>query len=72
MTVKQFSLIKKIDKFTEHYELKEEIGRGAFGTVQRGVHRKTGRVCAIKIINNQQLTDDTELDNLMRDELENC
>jgi len=34
----------------ENYEIKEEIGRGAFSVVKVAVHKKTGRKYAIKII----------------------
>lgn len=45
---------------TQLYERKEIVGKGAYGSVHRGVHLPTGRVVAIKIINLDTADDDVE------------
>jgi serine/threonine-protein kinase 24/25/MST4 len=45
--------IKKMDYF-----LTEKIGSGGFGSVYRGMIRKTGQVCAIKVIDLEETSDD--------------
>ena len=42
-------------KFTDHYELKEVIGKGKFGVVNLGIHKKTQKQVAIKIINKDSI-----------------
>jgi calcium/calmodulin-dependent protein kinase (CaM kinase) II len=42
-------------KFTENYELKEELGKGAFSVVKRCVQRHTGLEFAAKIINTKKI-----------------
>jgi len=39
----------------EFYDIKDEIGRGAFSVVKVGIHRKTGKKFAIKIIEKTNL-----------------
>ena len=50
-------------KFTDYYELKEVIGKGKFGVVNRGIHKKTQQQVAVKIINkdNIKTLEDKEL-----------
>ena len=50
-------------KFTDYYELKEVIGKGKFGVVNRGIHKKTQQQVAVKIINkdNIKTIEDKEL-----------
>ena len=43
-------------KFTDNYELKEELGKGAFSVVKRCVQRHTGLEFASKIINTKKLS----------------
>ena len=38
-----------------HYEVRREIGSGAFGAVKLGKHRKSGVPCAIKVIRKSSL-----------------
>ena len=38
-----------------HYEVKKEIGSGAFGAVKLGMHKKSGVPCAIKVIRKSSL-----------------
>ena len=42
--------------FDEVYEAKEDLGKGAFSTVRRCVHRKTGQDFAVKVINTKKLS----------------
>ena len=42
-------------KFTDHYELKEELGKGKFGVVNLGIHKKTQQKVAVKIINKDSI-----------------
>ena len=50
-------------KFSDLYEMKEVIGKGKFGVVNLGIHKKTGQQVAIKILNkvNIKTTEDKEL-----------
>uniref|UniRef100_A0A5S6R3B7 Calcium/calmodulin-dependent protein kinase type II n=1 Tax=Trichuris muris TaxID=70415 RepID=A0A5S6R3B7_TRIMR len=43
-------------RFTDNYELKEELGRGAFSVVRRCVQTSTGLEFAAKIINTKKLS----------------
>ena len=42
-------------KFSDLYEIKEVIGKGKFGVVNLGIHRKTGQQVAIKILNKENI-----------------
>ncbi len=50
-------------KFTDFYDLKEVIGKGKFGVVNLGIHKKTQQQVAVKIINKDSITtiEDKEL-----------
>ena len=51
---KFYEIIKKeigYIKFNDYYEYQEIIGKGKFGIVYLGTHKKTGKKVAIKIIN---------------------
>jgi serine/threonine protein kinase len=41
---------------TDSYEVKQKLGNGKFGLVKLGVHKKTGRKVAIKIINKTNMS----------------
>ncbi|KAK3780130.1 hypothetical protein RRG08_051608 [Elysia crispata] len=43
-------------KFSDTYELKEELGKGAFSIVRRCVQKNTGLEFAAKIINTKKLS----------------
>ncbi|KAG5672522.1 hypothetical protein PVAND_002645 [Polypedilum vanderplanki] len=43
-------------RFTDNYEIKEELGKGAFSIVKRCVQKSTGLEFAAKIINTKKLT----------------
>ena len=57
--VKEF--VKKIKesigylKFSDFYEIKQVIGKGKFGVVNLGIHKKTGQQIAIKIMNKENI-----------------
>jgi len=44
------NLIKKEEKFDEHYDVLHELGRGRFAVVKKCVCKKTGKMFAAKII----------------------
>ncbi len=50
-------------KFLDLYEMKEVIGKGKFGVVNLGIHKKTGQQVAIKILNKENIktNEDKEL-----------
>jgi serine/threonine protein kinase len=41
---------------TDNYEVKQKLGNGKFGLVKLGIHKKTGRKVAIKIINKTNMS----------------
>ncbi|PAV90280.1 hypothetical protein WR25_14284 [Diploscapter pachys] len=43
-------------KFTDNYDVKEELGKGAFSVVRRCVHKTSGQEFAAKIINTKKLS----------------
>ncbi|XP_069973990.1 calcium/calmodulin-dependent protein kinase type II-like [Penaeus vannamei] len=43
-------------RFSDNYELKEELGKGAFSVVRRCVQKATGLEFAAKIINTKKLS----------------
>lgn len=43
-------------RFSDNYELKEELGKGAFSVVRRSVQKSTGLEFAAKIINTRKLS----------------
>ena len=50
-------------KFSDFYELKEVLGKGKFGVVNLGIHKKTQEKVAVKIIKKEKLktSEDKEL-----------
>ena len=50
-------------KFSDFYEIKEVIGKGKFGVVNLGIHKKTQQQVAVKIINKDSIktVEDKEL-----------
>ncbi len=42
--------------FHEFYELAETLGKGKYGVVKKGTHKKSGKVVAIKIVNKKELS----------------
>ncbi|GBM74890.1 Calcium/calmodulin-dependent protein kinase type II alpha chain [Araneus ventricosus] len=43
-------------RFSDNYELKEELGKGAFSIVRRCVQKQSGLEFAAKIINTKKLS----------------
>ena len=39
----------------DHYDLGESIGKGKFGRVKQGTHKKTGKKVAIKILKKKKM-----------------
>lgn len=51
--------IKKVigySSLADFYELKETIGKGKYGIVKRGIHKKTQNEVAIKLIKKKELS----------------
>ena len=77
-TVKQFvqNIKKSIGyiKFSDIYEIKQVIGKGKFGVVNLGIHKKSGKQVAIKIMNKAiiKTTEDKELVRIEIDVLKLC
>lgn len=44
------------NSLTDQYEVLQKLGNGKFGLVKLGVHKKSGRKVAIKIINKKDMT----------------
>ena len=55
LSYKEQRAFKQIENFMDHYEVKREIGSGAFGSVKLGKHKKSNVPCAIKIISKKSL-----------------
>lgn len=47
-------VLKKGVKFQDVYTLNDVVGRGAFGSVQKCVHKRTTREAAVKILNKNK------------------
>mmetsp|Transcript_20571 Transcript_20571/g.22930 ORF Transcript_20571/g.22930 Transcript_20571/m.22930 type:complete len:783 (+) Transcript_20571:2-2350(+) len=41
---------------TDYYEVKDAVGKGKFGTVKLGIHKKTGKKVAIKVMKKKSMT----------------
>ena len=41
---------------TDYYDVKDPVGKGKFGTVKLGIHKKTGKKVAIKVMKKKQMT----------------
>ena len=61
-------------KFSDFYEIKQVIGKGKFGVVNLGIHKKTGQQVAIKIMNKENIKtiEDKELVRIEIDILKFC
>ena len=74
-----FNIIKKFNeiikkemgyiKFNDYYEKQEIIGKGKFGIVYLGIHKKTGKKVAIKIINKYLLKKEEDKE-LLKNEID--
>ena len=52
---------------TEFYRIGRLLGKGAFGKVNLGMHKLTGRMVAIKSINKEYLTDESSKKKVMQE-----
>ncbi|KOS19367.1 Serine/threonine-protein kinase svkA [Escovopsis weberi] len=48
------------EEFAEHYQVLEELGRGSFGVVYKGIEKATGETVAIKHIDLESNDDDIQ------------
>jgi serine/threonine protein kinase len=49
----------KAGSIYDYYDIYEELGRGAFGVVHRGVEKKTGKTYAVKFVKTPSLAEKT-------------
>ena len=54
--VEQIKMAIGYSNLFDFYEVKEALGKGKFGTVKLGVHKKTSRKVAIKIMKKKEMT----------------
>lgn len=57
----------KEEKFTDNYDLKEQLGSGNYGTVQCCLHRESGDIRAVKILRKEKIQEESfrnEIDTL--------
>lgn len=40
----------------DFYDVKENLGQGKYGIVKRGIHKKTGKEVAVKIVKKKELS----------------
>jgi serine/threonine protein kinase len=40
----------------DFYDLKENLGQGKYGLVKRGIHKKTSKEVAVKIVKKKELS----------------
>jgi len=69
--LKWISSIKRAIGYTnisDDYDIKQKLGNGKFGLVKLGIHKKTGRKVAIKIINKANITSEDQ--GLIKTEIE--
>lgn len=60
--INQISFVKKQQgKFTDNYELKEQLGQGSFGKVCRCIKKISGMERAVKIIKKKNIDDPKEV-----------
>lgn len=60
------SVIKRIINPEDHYQLDQELGEGAYGRVVKVIHKQTGQIRAMKIVDKQLLdeaVDSKEIEN---------
>lgn len=54
----------KVDDIAKIYQLGDELGRGRFSVVQAATHKKEGARYAVKVVENESLTDEENLEAL--------
>ena len=58
---KWMTAIKKAigyDNLNEYYDISEKLGEGSFSVVKAGVHRKSGKEVAAKILRKNEISPD--------------
>jgi serine/threonine protein kinase len=62
---KWIKAIKKVIGYSslyDFYDVKDTLGKGKFGLVKQGIHKKTGKSVAVKIMSKKEMTvSDVEL-----------
>jgi len=51
--------IKKVIGYAslfDYYDIKETLGKGKFGLVKSAIHKKTGKVVAVKVMSKKEMT----------------
>lgn len=51
--------IKKVIGYSnlfDYYDIKETLGKGKFGLVKSAIHKKTGKVVAVKVMSKKEMT----------------
>ena len=61
---------KTVEQFEDHYEIQSDLGEGSFGCVKVGKHRNTDMLCAVKIIDKEQVKLHEMYQQLNKNELE--
>lgn len=51
----------KNESIANFYKLEDELGRGSFAIVHKGIHKETGEHVAIKIFDKTNLDEDDEM-----------
>ena len=59
-----------METYTDTYKLHQQLGKGSFGTVWSGIHRKAKVPCAIKMVEKGKLKENSVYKKLMMDELQ--
>ncbi len=55
--IDQLKKVTGYEDLTDTYEIKKKLGQGKFGLVKLGVHKKTKREAAIKIISKKAMSE---------------
>ena len=67
--IKNFKNLRYVDDISLLYEIKEELGKGSFGSVSKCIRKSTQTQFAIKSINKRSLKSNPMLPELMMNEL---
>ena len=54
------SVIKRVINPEDHYQLDQELGEGAYGRVVKVIHKQTGLIRAMKIVDKQILDESVD------------
>lgn len=69
ITIKDFKQIKHIKSIEKDYEIKNKLGKGAYGTVYAAVDKRTNVKTAIKFMEKKNLKKDAKVLELLKNEL---